>query len=163
MGVEFQRRHREDARFALSITLLAVVAGSLELEDPDQGFLDEKLDAVVIEVEESRRGRQLTDLPFADVTDVGVGIPTLRQLSLSPVLATPQSLMFFQRNPKMKKLKLKRRTMLLLMSSPLKALEPVVLVVSDRFDPKELPFTTSHQMCHHSSTLLKPNPTLSMV
>lgn len=36
-------------RFALSITLLAVVAGSLELEDPDQGFLDEKLDAVVIE------------------------------------------------------------------------------------------------------------------
>merc|ERR1711988_736373 len=79
-------------RFALSITLLAVVAGSLVLEDPDQGFLDEKLDAVVIEVEESRRGRQLTDLPFADVTDVGVGIPTLRQLSLSPVLATPREI-----------------------------------------------------------------------
>merc|ERR1711973_998414 len=52
-------------RFALSITLLAVVAGSLELQDPDQGFLDEKLDAVVIEAkhEESqlpRSGRQFS-------------------------------------------------------------------------------------------------------
>merc|ERR1711988_1921506 len=52
-------------RFALSITLLAVVAGSLGLQDPDQGFLDEKLDAVVIEAkhEESqlpRSGRQFS-------------------------------------------------------------------------------------------------------
>merc|ERR1712130_746655 len=73
-------------RVALLITLLAVAARSLELENPDQGFVDEDYNAVVIEVEDSRRGRQLADLPFADVTDVGVVVPTLRQLSLSPVL-----------------------------------------------------------------------------
>merc|ERR1712130_472747 len=79
-------------RVALLITLLAVAARSLELENPDQGFVDEDYDAVVIEVEDSRRGRQLADLPFADVTDVGVVVPTLRQLSLSPVLATPREI-----------------------------------------------------------------------
>jgi len=85
----FSRATVEMWRLALSVTVLAVLARAVQVEE-QQGFVDEEYDAVVIEGNghNSRRGRQLqVQLPFAEV----VSSP-LPRLSLSPVLATPREI-----------------------------------------------------------------------
>merc|ERR1719245_1043515 len=81
-------------RVALLITFLAVVARSLELENPDQGFVDEDYDAVVIEAQneknkEPRQGRQ-----FSFSTGIFRGQFPASTMPLVPVAQTGNYLCF---------------------------------------------------------------------
>merc|ERR1712142_1255654 len=81
-------------RVALLITFLAVVARSLELENPDQGFVDEDYDAVVIEAQNEKNKEPRSGGQFSFSTGMFRGQFPASTMPLVPVAQTGNYLCF---------------------------------------------------------------------